>query len=138
MPKRYKKGNKKRKKQKSNYGIFFKREKEINLLLNDFVKRYYSLSYPPLESEYHYMNELRLQIKKLFHLQDENVWKQNQRRKNIYYQQLERFKYYYVAWKYLTFYIYLNLNYGIPIHHCTALSFFRKNQKDFQCIRFQL
>ena len=38
MPKRYKKGNKKRKKQKSNYGIFFKREKEINLLLNDFVK----------------------------------------------------------------------------------------------------
>ena len=62
------------------------------------MKRYYILSYPPLESEYHYMNELRLQIKKLFRLQDENVWKQSQRRKNIYYQQLERFKYYYVAW----------------------------------------
>lgn len=137
MPKRYKRGNKKKKKPRAN-DDFYKREQEINRLINDFVNRYFALKCPPVVSEYPYMNEERLKIKRLFDLQDGEVWKQSKRRKMIYYKQLERFKYYYTAWKHFTYYIYLNLSYDVPIRFSTTLSFFKKHQHDINSIRFQL
>ena len=137
MPKRYKRKNKKKKKPRAN-DDFYKREQEINRLINDFVSRYFALEYPPVASEYPYMNEERLKIKRLFDLQDGEVWKQSKRRKMVYYKQLERFKYYYTAWKHFTYYIYLNLSYDLPIRFSTTLSFFKKHQHDINSIRFQL
>ena len=106
--------------------------------MSNFIKNYYNLSYPPLDSEYEYMNNERIEIKRLFHLQDGEVWKQSPRRKRFYYKQLNEFKYYYVAWKRLTYYIFLEQRYGIPKKFCTSLSFFRKHNHDVNSIRFQM
>lgn len=84
------------------------------------------------------MNEKRLQIKRLFDLQDDEVWKQSQKRKSIYYQQLDVFKYYYVAWKHLTYYIYLDQRFDVPRHHCTTLSFFKRTNLDCKGVVYQL
>ena len=84
------------------------------------------------------MNNERIEIKRLFHLQDGEVWKQSSRRKRFYYKQLNEFKYYYVAWKRLTYYIFLEQKYNIPRRFCISLSFFKKNNHDVNSIRFQM
>ena len=137
MGKRYKKGNRGKKRYRSNDN-FYQREREINKRVSNFIKTYYKLSYPPLSSEYDYMNNERIEIKRLFRLQDREVWKQSPRRKSFYYQQLSAFKYYYVAWKKMTYYIFLENEYGVPRRFCTSLSFFKKHNHDVNSIRFQL
>lgn len=137
MPKRYKKGNRKKKKIKPNSN-FFDREREINLSINSFISNYYNLSYPPEESEYDKMNQKRLEIKRMFDIQGGDVYHQGRKRRRIYYEQLDRFKYYYVAWKRLTYYIFLERRYGIPKHHCHGLSFFKRVNHDVNSIRFLL
>ena len=137
MGKRYKKGNKGKKKKKET-DDFYQRERKINKKVSNFIKKYYQLSYPPVDSEYEYMNNERIEIKRLFHLQDGEVWKQSSRRKRFYYKQLNEFKYYYVAWKRLTYYIFLEQKYNIPRRFCISLSFFKKNNHDVNSIRFQM
>lgn len=129
MAKRYKKGNRKHKKKKV-VDDFYAREQKLNRLISQFKRDYYNLSYPPCESEYDYMNQQRLEIKRLFALQDDELWKQSRRRKRFYFKQLNKFKYYYVAWKYLTYYIYLEQRFGIPVHLCNTLSFYKKHSHD--------
>lgn len=140
MGKRYKKGNRRKKKRNliRNKQEFYDREREINRKVSNFIKTYYSLSYPPVDSEYDYMNNERIEIKRLFRMQDKDVWKQSSRRKRFYYKQLNEFKYYYVAWKKMTYYIYLEREYHIPRKFCTSLSFFKKHNHDVYSIRFQL
>lgn len=137
MGKRYKKGNRGRKK-KTVVNDFYSREVQLNRMVANFRHQYYNLTYPPLESEYDDMNRQRLEIKRLFDLQDGEVWKQSERRKRFYYKQLNEFKYYYVAWKKMTYYIYLEQRYKIPHRFCTTLSFFKKHNHDIKSIRFQL
>ena len=92
MGKRYKKGNRRKRKNKKTED-FYQREREINKRVANFIKTYYSLSYPPIDSEYEYMNNERIEIKRLFDLQDKDVWKQSPRRKRFYYKQLIIFKF---------------------------------------------
>lgn len=84
------------------------------------------------------MNNQRLEIKRLFNEQGKSVWNKSRNRRRIYYEQLSRFKYFYVAWKRLTFYIYLERRFGVPRHHCTSLSFFKHTNHDINSIRYQL
>jgi len=106
--------------------------------VNKFRNDYYHLSYPPSESEYDDMNKLRKEIKYLFGLQEGELWKQSPRRNYFYRKQLSEFKYYYVAWKKFTFYIYLEQRFKIPKRFCTSLSFFSKHNHDIVSIRYQL
>lgn len=48
MGKRYKKGNKGKKKERKT-DDFSQREREINKKVSNFIKNYYNLSYPPLD-----------------------------------------------------------------------------------------
>ena len=48
MGKRYKKGNKGKKKERKT-DDFSQREREINQKVSNFIKNYYNLSYPPLD-----------------------------------------------------------------------------------------
>lgn len=83
------------------------------------------------------MNKQRLDIKSLLDMQGQNVWSQSKRRKFFYNKQLNRFKYYYVAWKRFTYYIYLEERFGVPIRFHIPLSFFKKNCSDVNVLRFQ-
>ena len=139
VPKRYKKGNRKKKsKSMKPVNIFYNRERQLNKMIAKFKKDYYNLSYPPLDSEYESMNKQRLEIKRLFDLQDGELWKQSSRRNYFYRQQLSEFKYYYVAWKRYTFYIYLEQRFGIPRRFCTTLSYFLKHTHDIGNTIYQL
>lgn len=124
--------HKRQQKKKKHNNDFYLREKELNKLISKFVKDYYSLAYPPLEEEYDDMNKQRLEIKRLFYLQDSELWHQSKRRKRFYHEQLNKFKYYYSAWKHLTYYIYLNRKYDMPYHLCNALSFYKKHTHNIQ------
>lgn len=137
MPKRYKKGNRKKKRAKSSSN-FYDREQKINSYINSFVADYYSLSYPPRESEYDNMDRKRLEIKRMFDIQGYDIYRQSRKRRRIYYEQLDKFKYYYVAWKRLTYYIFLARRYGVPKHHCHGLSFFKRVSHDVNSARFLL
>lgn len=116
----------KRKRKVRDNNDFYLREQELNKLIAAFIRQYHSLSYPPDESEYNDMNKQRLEIKRLFSLQDGDLWKQSRRRKRFYHQQLNRFKYFYTAWKRFTYYIYLEQRYNMPTHLIQALTFYKK------------
>ena len=139
MAKRYKKGNRKKKpKNVKPSNIFYDREKKLNRLINSFICNYYNMSYPPSEDEYEDMNNQRIEIKHLFHLQEDDLWKQSSRRNYFYRKQLSSFKYYYTAWKKFTYYIYLDQRFGIPKRFSSTLSFYRKHNNDVNSIRYQL
>lgn len=84
------------------------------------------------------MNKQRLEIKRLFDEQEKVIWNKSRNRRRIYYEQLDRFKYFYVAWKHFTYYIYLERCFNVSRHHCTSLSFFKHNNIDVNGIRYQL
>lgn len=46
----------------------------------------------------------------------ELVWYKSAKRRNIYGEQLSRFKFVYTKWKRETYLIYLNINFDVPIH----------------------
>lgn len=125
MGKRYKRGNRKRKKVRPTNN-FYKREKKLNKLINKFVNNFFKLQRPAVREEYDDMNRIRLDIKSFFALQEDEIWKQSRRRRRIYYRQLTRFKYYYVNWKHLTYYIYLESRYGCPLHLSQTLIYYIK------------
>ena len=137
MAKKYKKGNRKRKK-KVVVNDFYNREKQLNKMISNFVHDYFQLQYPPVDEEYDNMNKQRLEIKRLFTLQEGELYKQSRRRKYFYYKQLNKFKYYYVAWKHLTYYIYLSRRYDMPIQFSTPLSFFKKHSHSIVSTIYQL
>ena len=83
---------------------FYAREQELNRLINNFIKDYKHLN-PFSISEYKKMDKNRLEIKRLLSLQSGELWKQSHRRKRFYHKQLDKFKYFYVAWKHKTYYI---------------------------------
>ena len=137
MGKRYKKGNRKKKPSKPTDG-FYQREKKLNQLINKFVNNFFKLKRPAIREEYDDMNKLRLDIKSFFALQEDEIWRQSRRRRRIYYQQLARFKHYYVNWKHLTYYVYLELRYNCPLHLSQTLIYYIKNTHDITSTIYML
>ena len=132
MGKRRKLGNinpyKRKKKGNTQY---FNREKEINRLLNVFITRLFNPNYDITTIEhYKQMNEDRIKLKKLFDLQGKKVWHKSSKRKDIYFSQLASFKKVYTHWKHETYYIYLHIQYDVPIHLLPSLKYFRKSSKN--------
>lgn len=104
---------------------FYAREQELNRLINNFIKDYKHLN-PFSISEYKKMDKNRLEIKRLLSLQSGELWKQSHRRKRFYYKQLNKFKYFYVAWKHKTYYIYLHVRFDMPLCFIQPLMYYKK------------
>lgn len=128
MAKRHKNNtrHKRLKKREKYVNDFYAREQELNKLISDFVNHFKHLHYPLLISEYCTMDKKRLEIKRLLSLQSGELWKQSHRRKRFYYKQLNKFKYFYVAWKRRTYYIYLHVRFGMPLRFIKTLVFYKK------------
>ena len=124
MGKRRKPGNVNHKKQIKRKGTaYFRREKEINSLLRTFVQLVYNPSYDLQNiNSYRKMNEIRMKLKKLFDEQGKLVWYKSAKRRNIYIEQLSRFKFVYTKWKSETYITYLNVNFDVPEHLNPILS----------------
>lgn len=104
---------------------FYAREQKLNGLINTFVKEYKHMN-PYSTSQYEKMDKKRLEIKRLLSLQGGEVWKQSYRRKRFYNKQLNRFKYYYVAWKNRTYYTYLRVRFDVPTRMIPVLALYKK------------
>ena len=115
---------------------FYAREQQLNRLINNFIKDYKHLN-PFSISEYKKMDKNRLEIKRLLSLQSDELWKQSHRRKRFYYKQLNKFKYFYVAWKHRTYYIYLHVRFNVPLRMLKVLSFYKKSNNIYS-IRYML
>ena len=115
---------------------FYAREQELNRLINNFIKDYKHLN-PFSISEYKKMDKDRLEIKRLLSLQSGELWKQSHRRKRFYYKQLNKFKYFYVAWKHRTYYTYLHVRFNVPLRMLKVLSFYKKSNNIYS-IRYML
>ena len=115
---------------------FYAREQELNRLINNFIKDYKHLN-PFSISEYKKMDKNRLEIKRLLSLQSGELWKQSHRRKRFYYKQLNKFKYFYVAWKHRTYYTYLHVRFNVPLRMLKVLSFYKKSNNIYS-IRYML
>ena len=108
----------------------------MNRLINNFIKDYKHLN-PFSISEYKKMDKNRLEIKRLLSLQSGELWKQSHRRKRFYYKQLNKFKYFYVAWKHRTYYTYLHVRFNVPLRMLKVLSFYKKSNNIYS-IRYML
>ena len=115
---------------------FYAREQELNRLINNFIEDYKHLN-PFSISEYKKMDKNRLEIKRLLSLQSDELWKQSHRRKRFYYKQLNKFKYFYVAWKHRTYYTYLHVRFNVPLRMLKVLSFYKKSNNIYS-IRYML
>ncbi len=118
MGKRRKPGNRNPKKQLKKQGTdYFNREKEINHLLNKFTNAVYNPNYDLQSiSSYKKMNEVRMKLKKLFDQQGDLVWNKSAKRREVYNNQLSKFKVVYTKWKSETYLTYLNLYFNVPKH----------------------
>lgn len=133
MAKCHKNNSRKRLKKREQYvNDFFTREQRLNKMINHFIHKIKSLHYPFLINEYKEMDAARLEIKRLLDIQSKELWKQSYRRKRFYHEQLSKFKYYYVKWKRMTYYIYLHLRFNMPLHLTRALSFYKHYTHDIQ------
>lgn len=115
---------------------FYAREQQLNGLINSFIKEYKHMN-PYSTSKYKKMDKERLEIKRLLSLQSAELWKQSHRRKRFYNKQLNRFKYYYVAWKRRTYYTYLQVRFDLPLRMVHVLLLYRKIN-NIQAIRYML
>ena len=115
---------------------FYAREQKLNRLINNFIKDYKHLN-PFSISEYKKMDKDRLEIKRLLSVQSGELWKQSHRRKRFYYKQLNKFKYFYVAWKHRTYYTYLHVRFNVPLRMLKVLSFYKKSNNIYS-IRYML
>ena len=115
---------------------FYAREQKLNRLISNFIKDYKHLN-PFSISEYKKMDKDRLEIKRLLSLQSGELWKQSHRRKRFYYKQLNKFKYFYVAWKHRTYYTYLHVRFNVPLRMLKVLSFYKKSNNIYS-IRYML
>ena len=126
MSKRHKNNTryKKIKKREKYVNDFYAREQQLNRLINNFI---HSVKNDDLLSvkNYEQMDKKRLEIKRLLFLQSGELWKQSHRRKRFYYQQESRFKYFYVAWKHKTYYIYLHVRFGMPLRFIQSLVYYK-------------
>ncbi|MBQ6220137.1 MAG: hypothetical protein IJH63_10370 [Methanobrevibacter sp.] len=113
MGKRYKKGNVGRRRNKKGK-VYINREKKINRLIYKFWEYVFIREYNV--SNYSEANRLRLDIKQLFDIQSTYVHSQSRKRRNIYYEQLSKFKSIYVTWKKNTLPIYLSVRFDFPEH----------------------
>ena len=122
--KRRKAGNINPKKQLKRQGTdYYRREKEINRLLNKFTSAVYNPNFNLQSiSSYKQMNEIRVKLKKLFDQQGDMVWNKGARRRRIYDEQLSKFKVVYTKWKSETYLTYLNLHFDVPEHLNPILS----------------
>ena len=109
-----KRKNKKHKKGEHNQ--YYQREALLNSKIKEFYNKFYSLHKPPQANEYHEMNRLRMEIKRLFNIQGRDVWNKSFNRKHVYIDQLNKFKPLYMRWKRLTVFVFLEELLHIPSH----------------------
>ena len=123
------KGNtrfKRKGKRKQYANDFYSREQTLNKLIGEFIIEYKHLYHPCSVDKYEQMDKQRLEIKRLLSIQSGELWKQSHRRKRFFYKQLNKFKYFYVAWKRYTYYTYLHVRFDLPLHLIKPLSFYKK------------
>ena len=115
MGKRYKKGNVGRKRKIKPKQIYFRREKQINNLINEFKKEYYTNKdkLNTLET-YVTLYNLKTEIKHLLYLQENMITVQSYTRRTVYYKKLGRFKRIYSRWKHETVYAFLSYVCHVP------------------------
>ena len=113
MGKRYKAGNVGKQRNKPRV-LYYRREKEINRLINLFKKSYYTLRYLNDINNYFLMYQLKDNIKQLFYNQENMITTQSFKRRNIYYKQLSRFKRIYTRWKRDTRYAFFSYICHVP------------------------
>ena len=119
MGKRYKKHNVGRKKKnKRNYqrNEFYKREQKLNELINKFMDYLYHKFQEDSFECYEIMNNLRLEIKRLFDMQGRTLHRIGAHRRYVYYDMLAKFKFVYTSWKKKTYCIYIINFYDLPQH----------------------
>lgn len=118
MGKRYKKGNVGRKRKIKQKQIYYRREKLINKLINQFKTHYFN-SYSSLNTvkKYKEMYLLKSSIKFQFHLQESDLFQQSHNRRSVYYDQLNRFKLIYTMWKRSTRYAFLSYICHVPPYY---------------------
>lgn len=104
------------KKSRKRNNDYYNRELLLNEKIREFKNKYYSLSNPPIASEYHEMDVLRREIKYLFSCQEHHVWQKSFNRKHAYFSQLSLFKSIYMMWKRFTCFIYLEEYHNVPHH----------------------
>ena len=108
-------GKRKHKKhKKGEHNQYYQREALLNRKIKEFYTKFYNLHKPPQANEYHEMNRLRMEIKRLFNIQGRDVWNKSFNRKHVYFDQLNKFKPLYMRWKRLTFFIFLEELLHIP------------------------
>ena len=118
MGKRYKTGNVGRRRKLRPKQVYFRREKQINNLIRQFTKIYYTdhNSLNTLET-YLRLYDLKTEIKHELYLQENILSVQSYTRRNVYYKQLSRFKRIYSKWKYNTRYAFLSYVCRVPPYY---------------------
>ena len=128
MGKRYKAGNKGRKRKNTSQKIFIKREQKINRLMNEFMDLVFHYNMNDLNN-YDKANQLRLDLKMNFDMQGKDVHSHGRRRRNIYYKQLSKFKQVYAHWKRISYLPYIIRRYRVPEHLYKGLYYYDKVNK---------
>ena len=115
MGKRYKKGNVGRRRKIKPKQIYYRREKKINNLINEFKNKYYiNKDHLNTLETYVELYNLKSEIKHQLYLQENILSTQSYTRRNVYYKQLSRFKRIYSRWKQDTRYAFLSYVCHVP------------------------
>lgn len=113
MGKRYKKGNRGKRRVNSNHDVFLSREREINKLIRKFGRLMKRLNVNSVR-QYKYGNYLRLRIKELLRVQSDFVYRESRKRQYIYNSQVMNFKGIYVTWKKRTLPLFFKVKFRVP------------------------
>lgn len=82
---------------------FFDRERTLNKMLHRFQTMTERLENKTIsEKDYNQGWRMRNTIKNKLYLQEQTLWKQSPKRKTVYFEQLDFWKYIYTRWKRLT------------------------------------
>lgn len=103
--------------------IFFNREREINRLINRFMKLTYHRNVNDL-GVYDETNRLRLDIKMNLDIQSKYLHTQSRKRRFVYYDQLSKFKAVYSIWKKRSFPAFITRVFNLPEHLISSLVWF--------------
>ena len=112
-----------RSKKKKKKEIYFNRERKLNQMINKFTRLTFRGNLNDLDS-YDAMNRMRLEIKRIFDIQSEELHNQSRRRRYIYYEQLSRFKSIYCHWKTVSFPAFITRVFNLPEHLIHSLEWY--------------
>lgn len=128
MGKRYKKGNKGRKRKKTPIHIFKENQRKLNQKIQKFRRIVFYDNLNTIES-YKESDKLRREIKSLLNNQSKHLTQQPPISRFIHYDQTANFKGLYVTWKKITLPTYLNVRFQIPEHLIPTLTYYYRDVK---------